>query len=45
MRERLRQLGGSLNIRSDGKGTLIVAELPVAATSSSSTAIALEACS
>jgi signal transduction histidine kinase len=45
MRERLRQLGGSLDIQSSGKGTLIVARLPVADTSSSSTAVALEACS
>jgi signal transduction histidine kinase len=29
MRERLRQLGGSLDIYSNGKGTLIVARLPV----------------
>ena len=28
MRERIRQLGGSLEIHSDGKGTLIVARLP-----------------
>jgi signal transduction histidine kinase len=33
MRERLRQLGGSLNIHSNGKGTLIVAQLPVAVAS------------
>ena len=33
MRERLRQLGGNLDIRSNGKGTLIVARLPVAVTS------------
>jgi signal transduction histidine kinase len=45
MRERLRQLGGSLDIHSNGKGTLIVARLPAAHTSASSTAIALEACS
>jgi signal transduction histidine kinase len=30
MRERLRQLGGNLDIHSNGKGTLIVARLPVA---------------
>jgi len=30
MRERLRQLGGSLDIQSNAKGTLIVAQLPVA---------------
>jgi signal transduction histidine kinase len=29
MRERLRQLGGNLEIRSDGKGTFVVAHLPV----------------
>ncbi len=45
MRERLRQLGGSLDIHSNGKGTLIVARLPAADTSSSSTALALGACS
>jgi signal transduction histidine kinase len=44
MRERLRQLGGSLDIHSKGKGTLIVAQLPVTATPSSSTVVALEAC-
>ncbi|HKB99485.1 MAG TPA: sensor histidine kinase [Terriglobales bacterium] len=33
MRERLRQLGGSLDIHSNGKGTVIVARLPVAVTS------------
>jgi signal transduction histidine kinase len=43
MRERLRQLGGSLDIHSNGKGTLIVAQLPVTATPSSSTVVALEA--
>jgi signal transduction histidine kinase len=30
MRERLRQLGGSLEIRSNGRGTVVVARLPVA---------------
>jgi signal transduction histidine kinase len=45
MRERLRQLGGSLDIHSNGKGTLIVAQVPVADASSSSTVAALEACS
>jgi signal transduction histidine kinase len=45
MRERLRQLGGSLDIHSNGKGTLIVAQLPVAANSSSSTVVPLGACS
>ena len=29
MRERLRQLGGSLEISSNGKGTLVIAQLPV----------------
>lgn len=38
MRERIRQLGGSLEISSDGEGTTVVAELPLA--SSSSTAAA-----
>jgi signal transduction histidine kinase len=33
MRERLRQLGGHLEIRSDGKGTVVVASLPVPARS------------
>jgi PAS domain S-box-containing protein len=33
MRERLRQLGGSLEINSNEKGTVIVARLPVASTS------------
>jgi signal transduction histidine kinase len=33
MRERLRQLGGTLDIHSSGKGTLIVARLPVAVSS------------
>ena len=35
MRERLRQLGGSLDIHSNGEGTLIVARLPVTVASSS----------
>ncbi|HEX4786336.1 MAG TPA: CHASE3 domain-containing protein [Candidatus Sulfotelmatobacter sp.] len=30
MRERLRQLGGSLEIKSNGRGTVVVARLPVA---------------
>src|SRR6195256_1283590 len=38
MRERLRQLGGTLDIRSDGKGTVVTAHLPV--TSVSTTAAA-----
>src|SRR6266436_10271897 len=33
MRERLRRLGGSLDIHSHGKGTLIMARLPLAVTS------------
>ncbi len=33
MRERLRQLGGSLEINSTGRGTVVVARLPVASTS------------
>ena len=40
MRERLRQLGGSLEIDSNGKGTLIVARLPIAVRSPSTTAVA-----
>jgi signal transduction histidine kinase len=35
MRERLRQLGGTLDIHSTGKGTLIVAQLPAAVSSAS----------
>jgi signal transduction histidine kinase len=38
MRERLRQLGGNLEIHSNGKGTLIRARLPVAVSSESPTA-------
>ncbi|MCU1297621.1 MAG: domain S-box [Acidobacteriaceae bacterium] len=34
MRERLRQLGGTLEIIANGKGTIIVAELPIASSSS-----------
>jgi len=33
MRERLRQLGGTLEIKSHGRGTVVVARLPVAGTS------------
>jgi PAS domain S-box-containing protein len=33
MRERLRQLGGSLEIKSNGSGTVVVVQLPVASTS------------
>jgi signal transduction histidine kinase len=38
MRERLRQLGGNLEIRSDGKGTIVVAHLPVTNVSTSAAA-------
>jgi signal transduction histidine kinase len=38
MRERLRQLGGKLEIDSDGRGTVVAAWLPVAATSATATA-------
>jgi signal transduction histidine kinase len=38
MRERIRQLGGSLEIGSDGKGTVVVARLPIASTSSTAAA-------
>ena len=34
MRERLRQLGGTLEINSNGRGTVVVARLPVVSTSS-----------
>ena len=34
MRERIRQLGGSLDIKSHGQGTVVAASLPVATTSS-----------
>jgi signal transduction histidine kinase len=34
MRERVRQLGGTLEINSSGSGTLVVAKLPVALSSS-----------
>lgn len=37
MRERLRQLGGTLDINSNGKGTVVVAQLPAAAESTLST--------
>jgi len=33
MRERIRQLGGTLEIRSNGRGTIVVARLPVAGAS------------
>ncbi len=32
-RERLRQLGGTLEVNSNGEGTVVVARLPVASTS------------
>jgi PAS domain S-box-containing protein len=38
MRERLRQLGGTLQITSNGAGTVVVAEIPVASTSSTAVA-------
>jgi signal transduction histidine kinase len=38
MRERLRQLGGSLEIHSNGRGTLVKARLPIASASSMSAA-------
>jgi len=38
MRERVRQLGGNLEISSNGNGTLIVARLPLASTSSTAAA-------
>jgi signal transduction histidine kinase len=43
MRERLRQLGGSLEIKSAGKGTVVVAHLAVAATPAPEIASALAA--
>jgi signal transduction histidine kinase len=43
MRERLRQLGGSLDIHSNGKGTLIVARLPAVAVTSATPASATPA--
>jgi len=41
MRERLRQLGGALEISSNGRGTMIVARLPVCETSSAANMIAI----
>jgi signal transduction histidine kinase len=38
MRERLRQLGGNMEINSNGKGTVIVARLPLVSTSSTAAA-------
>ena len=43
MRERLRQLGGSLDVRSDGKGTRVVAQLPIEESDSSDAVMALQA--
>ena len=40
MAERLRYLGGSLEIQSDGKGTRVIAQLPFIATESSGEAVA-----
>ncbi len=39
MRERLRQLGGSLEIHSNGKGTLVVAQLPLSDTCSTRSSV------
>ena len=39
MRERLRQLGGNLEIKSNGEGTLVVAQLPVTGASSTTVAV------
>jgi len=41
MRERLSQLGGSMEVRSDGKGTAVIAKLPVVAGTTSKAATAL----
>jgi signal transduction histidine kinase len=38
MRERLRQLGGSLDINSNGKGTVVVARLPIVGSSATAAA-------
>jgi len=38
MRERLRQLGGSLDINSNGKGTVVVARLPIVGNSATAAA-------
>jgi signal transduction histidine kinase len=38
MRERIRQLGGSLDINSNGKGTVVVARLPIVGNSASAAA-------
>ena len=43
MRERLRQLGGNLDIHSDDRGTRIVAQLPVEASPSTDGVMALQA--
>lgn len=42
MRERLRQLSGSLEIDSNGSGTVVVARLPVAKTSSSAATLSTQ---
>jgi len=42
MRERLRQLSGSLEIDSNGSGTVVVARLPVAKTSSSADTFSIQ---
>jgi len=39
MRERLRQLGGNLEIKSNGEGTIVVAQLPVTSVSSTTVAV------
>ncbi len=39
MRERLRQLGGNLEIKSNGEGTLVVAQLPVTGAASTTVAV------
>jgi signal transduction histidine kinase len=39
MRERLRQLGGTLEFRSNGSGTLVTVQLPLTESSSSPNAI------
>ena len=42
VRERLRQLSGSLEIDSNGSGTVVVARLPVAKTSSSADTFSIQ---
>jgi signal transduction histidine kinase len=41
MRERLRQLGGTLEINSNGTGTVVVVRLPIAETSSPADPVAV----